>query len=200
MDTKKLEDFLQEKIFPDVERGRLGDKPHTLLVAKYLKEIVKSLANEKLDLDVLLIAGYAHDWGYTDMFKGGESLRLATIGAQKDSHMLAGLQKLQKLLKDDFFNFLTEARKERAAHLVSVHDKLENLKEIDELVLMEADSLGGMDIDVMGVFQYKESEERFMKKSKTLRFSKSISDYGKAEYERLYKKRIKYFQKEMTKK
>ena len=103
--------------------------------------------------------------------------------------MTIGSEKLKDLLNDPFFDFLNNNQKQRAVHLVSVHDKLDQLIDIDEIVLMEADSLGGMDPEIMGIFNDEASEKRFLRKSRGLRFSKFITNYSKKEFERLFQKR-----------
>lgn len=193
MDIGKLEDFLKEKIVPDLKNGRPNDEPHTLLVVTKLKEILRNSPELELDEEVLITAAFAHDWGYTNLLDKGITVRLEHLGALKDIHMAIGSEKLKKLLDNTFFDFLSETRKKRAVHLVMVHDKLEGLKDADELILMEADSLGGMDPEVMGVFGDKDSEERFMRKSRDLRLSKFMTEWGKNEFERLFTKRQELF-------
>ncbi len=188
----RLELFLQEKILPDLEKGRPADKPHTLDVVNKLRGIIKNSPKLKLDSHVLVIAAYAHDWGYTDLFRNDHPMTLAELGAQKDTHMLAGTRKLTHLLKDPFFDFLTSRQKRRAVHLVFVHDKLDALKDLDELVLMEADTLAGLNSDILGTFTDSASEERFMRKSRKLRLSRFITDYGKRQFEKLFQKRQEF--------
>lgn len=192
MKIERLEYFLKEKILPDLRDGRPNDEPHTLLVVKQLKKILKSAPELKLDWEVLIIAGYAHDWGYTNLLDKSVVVRLEHLGAIKDTHMIIGSEKLSELLQNSFFDELTKEQKLRAVYLVGIHDKLSELKDNDELALMEADSLGGMDPEVMGVFADNESEERYLTKSRNLRFSKFITEYSKQEYERLYQKRISW--------
>ena len=64
-------------------------------------------------------------------------------------------------------------------HLVSVHDQIDVLRDPDELVLMEADGLGGLNTEVMSTFEDQASEERFMRKTREFRFPRFITDYGK---------------------
>ena len=108
--------------------------------------------------------------------------------------MALGAEKLAGLLKDYFFDYLTQEQKDRAIHLVLVHDKLASLIDPDEIVLMEADSLAGMESDVMGVFGDTESEDRYMRKSRDLRLSRFITDYSKKRFEVLFEKRKKLFE------
>ncbi|MFZ2152711.1 MAG: HD domain-containing protein [Microgenomates group bacterium] len=191
MEMEILEKFLSENILPDLAKGRPNDVPHTLLVVKMIKNIVTDSPELKLDLEVLIIAAYAHDWGYTDLLDPTIKIRLEHLGELKETHMKVGAEKLSKLLESRFFDHLTEDRKKRAIHLVGVHDKLDALKDVDEIVIMEADSLGGMDPDVMGIFGDKDSEERYMKKSRELRLTKFITPYSKNMFEKLYLKRLK---------
>jgi len=145
MDQTELETFLQASILPVLEKGRKNwDKEHTLAVVHYLKEILKHI-DYNLDETVLLIAAYAHDWGYSGLFLH-PNVQLDEVAKQKKLHAIRGAEMLAKLLQSPFFNVLSPAQKERAVHLVKVHDELESLVSKDEIILMEADTLGGLDI------------------------------------------------------
>ena len=194
LNLDKLEKFLQEKILPDLEKGRPKDKAHTLDVVSKIKEIIRNSPELTLDSTVLIIAAYAHDWGYTGLFENKHSLTMAEISAQKPAHMIAGAEKLTNLLQDPFFNFLSTDKKLRAVHLVSVHDQIDVLRDPDELVLMEADGLGGLNTEVISTFEDQASEERFMRKTREFRFPRFITDYGKKEFERLFKKRKEFYE------
>ena len=87
MNTDKLDQFLQEQIFPDLEKGRPTDKPHTLDVVNKIKDIIANTPELKLDTEVLIIAAYAHDWGYTNLFDNNKPLTMADLGAQKSNLM-----------------------------------------------------------------------------------------------------------------
>lgn len=115
MNLNKLEKYLKERILPDLEKSRGGfDKIHTLEVVDWLKQIIAHNPNLKLDKDVLLIAAYAHDWGYSDLFKEGEAMQFEKVENAKELHMELGAKKLKKLLEDSFFSFLTAKQKERS--------------------------------------------------------------------------------------
>jgi len=193
MNYEELENFLQRKIFPELEKGRASiDKAHTKSVAIKIKEIVKNTPALKIDYPVLIIAAYAHDWGYSELFENGKALKLSDVANTKEKHMVAGAKKLKNLLKDPFFNALSQKQKNRAIHLVKTHDRLDQLKDIDELLLMEADSLGGLDIEHVTFSFDKESKERFLKNSREKRLPKFITDWGKKEFKRLFLLRQKY--------
>ena len=191
MDYEKV---LQKKIFPELESGRPNwDRPHTLAVVKHIKAIIKNSPSLNLDEDALVIAAYAHDWGYADLFEGGKPLSLDDVNSAKKAHMIIGAKKITKLLKNTTFNFLTKTQKLRIAHLVRVHDKVNILKDVDELVLMEADTLGGLDITMVKPSFDKDSNERYMRGVKMKRFPLFITDYGKQAFKKLFKSRKDYY-------
>ena len=126
MDSQQnnLEEYLKEKILPDLEKSRGGfDKVHTLEVVTWLKQIIEHNPELKLDEMVLIIAAYAHDWGYSDIFKEGQVMNFEIVESAKLLHMEFGAKKIARLLEDNFFSFLTDSQKARCVHLVAVHDK-----------------------------------------------------------------------------
>jgi hypothetical protein len=189
LNLNHLEKYLYSKIFPDLAEGRPSDKPHTELVVAYVKMILKY--NPDIDPVPVIIAAYAHDWGYTHMFGTNTGLSLAEIGAKKDLHMQFGAEKLARLLSNSVFDQLTPNQKNRSVHLVKVHDNLKSIKDLDEIILMEADTLAGLEPDIMGKFRDPDSEARFLKKNRELRFPLFKNKYSLNEYERLYLKRQK---------
>jgi hypothetical protein len=178
--TPEVEDFIQKQIFPDLVKGRPGwDKPHTEKVVYYLKEIVLHSPELALDEDVLLIAAYAHDWGYSGLFHKGKPASLQAVRMHKSLHMELGAQKVAELLKDNHFSYLSSDQKERIRYLVSVHDKLNILSDIDELVLMEADTLGALDPGE-GVSDFSEVDiEQWLTRTKERRITRFITTYSK---------------------
>lgn len=190
----EVEHYLEEKILPDLQEGRGGfDKIHTLEVVDWLKRI---LNNSKLKLDkmVLLIAAYAHDWGYSDIFEPGEKTGFDKIEGAKKLHMKLGAKKLKKLLKDDFFSFLSDKRKARCVHLIAVHDKKLEIEDTDELILLEADTLSGLDITNKPIHDAK-SNKKLMNSILNTRIPKFITKFSKAAAKRLIRKREKYYKK-----
>lgn len=188
------EDFLKSSVLPELEAGRPNwDKPHTECVVEHLKAIINNNPELNLDRDVLIIAAYAHDWGYAGLFSGGRPLNLEDVENAKETHMRIGAEKLTQLLKNNIFDFLSEEQKQRTIHLVQAHDKLNSLKDPDELVLMEADTLGGLDVEKVKPGFDKESNAKYMQGVKNKRYPLFITDYGKKEFERLYKAREDYY-------
>lgn len=204
MDSKSnktnLEDYLKKKICPDLDKGRPNfDKPHTIEVVAYIKRIIKHTPNIKVDKNVLIIAAYAHDWGYSGLFKNNKVLNFEDVNNAKKQHMLLGVEKLSKLLNDKFFSFLTQEQKQRCIHLVAVHDKIDEIKDIDEIVLMEADMLSGLDVNsVKPTFDF-ESNQKFIHAIKTKRIPKFFNQYSKNEAKKLIKARINFYKEKQKK-
>tara|TARA_Y100000310_G_C20626514_1_gene786235 strand:+ start:197 stop:799 length:603 start_codon:yes stop_codon:yes gene_type:complete len=193
--VEKLERYLKEKILPDLEESRGGfDKIHTLEVVDWLKQIIMHNPELKLDKIVLIIAAYAHDWGYSDIFTNKKTMGFEKVENAKKLHMKLGAKKLKKLLNDGFFSFLSNQQKIRCVHLVAVHDKKFEIKDTDELILMEADMLSSLDITDKPVYD-AESNKKLMKSMLTTRIPKFITKFSKNEAKKLIQKRVDYYKK-----
>lgn len=191
-----LEEYLKDKILPKLEEGRPNwDKPHTEAVVHYLKKIIDNSPDLDLDREVLLIAAYTHDWGYAGLFRDGKPLDYENVESVKQSHMEIGAKKVKELLKNSVFSGLSGGQKKRVIHLVKIHDSLNKLKDNDELVLMEADTLAGLDVEKVKPGFDKDSNDRYMAGVKKKRYSKFISEYAKGGFERLFKLRKEYYAK-----
>jgi len=189
-----LEEYLKEKIFPDLKQSRGGfDKIHTQEVVDWLKQIIDHNKDLKLDKTVMLIAAYAHDWGYSGLFRVGEMMDLEKIKSAKKMHMIIGAKKITKLLEDNFFSFLTDKQKYRIIHLVFVHDKKFEIKNIDELVLMEADMLSFLQVNSKKPVLDAKSNKKAMEDFFATRLPKFITKFGKNEAKRLIQAREDYF-------
>ena len=188
------EDLLAKTVLPELEAGRPNfDKPHTKAVVEYIKAIMDNHPELNLDRDVSVIAAYAHDWGYTGLFQDGKQIEIDDVGEAKKTHMLLGVDKLTVLLRDGVFNFLSKERKQRAIHLVGVHDDLKVLRDTDELVLMEADTLGGLDVSKIKPTFNKLSNTKYMQNVRNKRYPLFITKYSKQQFEKLYKLREDYY-------
>ena len=78
-------------------------------------------------------------------------------------HTTLTRKKLEELLQRPEFSFLSESQKARATHLVNVHDKINELKDPDELILMEADTLGALDVTLVTPSFDVESNDKWMR-------------------------------------
>jgi hypothetical protein len=64
------------------------------------------------------------------------------------------------------------------------------LKDNDELVLMEADTLGGLDTDFVTPSWTKEQNAKYLEDVRNKRFPKFISPQGKHAFGECFKKRL----------
>jgi len=191
----KFEEYVKDRILPDLEKSRGGfDKIHTLEVVAWIKRIIDHSPHLKLDGTVLIIAAYAHDWGYAGLFADGQTMHIDSIENAKTLHMELGAEKIKKLLQDTYFSFLTDEQKERCIHLVAVHDKKYEIKDTDELILMEADVLSGLDVGTHKPVLDAQSNKKFMASVLGVRIPKFITEYSKNESKKLIQKRISYFE------
>ena len=111
----------------------------------------------------------------------------------KTLHMELGAKKTEELLKDSFFSFLTDVQKSRCIHLVAVHDKKFEIKDTDELILMEADMLSALEISEGKPSFDVESNKKFMEVMFTTRIPKFITEFSKSEAKKLVQKREDYY-------
>lgn len=189
-----IENFLQEQIFPELENGRPDfDKPHTQGVVHYIKEIIKRNPQLNLDEDVLIISAYAHDWGYAGLFQDGRAINLDRVKEEKPLHAKMSAEYITKLLTNPIFDYLSEERKMRIAHLVAMHDRLEELNDTDELILMEADTLGGLDVSFITPTFDKDSNDRIMSGFRKRRYPLLITDYAKEMFEKVFQSRVDFY-------
>jgi hypothetical protein len=139
--------LLREHILPDLDLGRVNfDRPHTGGVVFWIKELLQDYP--QLNAKILITAAYAHDWGYRGLFGSGASDDLDLIHDKKEAHMQIGAEKIGELLRSKQFEGLyTEEEIEQIQGLVLVHDRIEQLTTDEELLLMEADTLGMLDTD-----------------------------------------------------
>lgn len=188
------EEMLKTKILPELEAGRPNwDKPHTEAVVAYVKSILDNTPSLNVDRVVLVIAAYAHDWGYAGLFSNGKQLNIDDVNNAKARHMQLSADKLREFLTDSGFDFMSDKQKERAIHLVSCHDNLESLKDTDELVLMEADTLGWLDVAKVKPSFDKVSNQKYMEGVRSKRLPLFITEYGRHVFETLYQSREKYY-------
>ncbi len=168
-----------------LQKGRKDwDEPHTRAVVEYAVDLGKK---NKLDVLVLFTAAWVHDIGYNALFEDGESKEYDKVMDKKALHMVNGA-----LLAKEFFEnprvkgWYTPEQEKRIVHLVGVHDKVEELKDLDEVVLMEADTLGAIDISkVASTFDRLSAEKYIEKDLLGRRFPKFVTKEGKAHFERL---------------
>ena len=178
----------------ELEKGRPNvDKPHTIAVVHYVEQIIKNTSGLNIDPYVLIISAYTHDWGYANLFEEGKNIQGVDVENAKSDHMRIGSDKAKLLLTDKFFDFLTSEQKEQIVHIVSIHDKVDEIRTENEKVLFEADTLGGLDTNFWKPNFDKESNDKYLLKVKEKRLPLFISEYGKNKFNELYELRNKFY-------
>ena len=142
----ELRDLVEGYALEILSHGRPGwDVPHTLAVVNWANKLARA---QGLDAKVLTTSAYLHDIGYYGQFEGLMSADLGKVMDKKEKHMVVGAAMAASFLgSDEIRKRLTTDQIERIVYLISVHDRVEELRSLDEIVLMEADSLGAIDID-----------------------------------------------------
>ncbi len=85
------------------------------------------------------------------------------------------------------------APKQRIVHLVDIHDSLEELKDSDELVLMEADSLAVADSDAVKPTHSKADYLTWLEYYETNRVPRFITDYSQKKVKVLLDRRAQWY-------
>lgn len=176
---------------PDLAKGRKNwDKPHTEAVVYWTKKLLDSLPH--LDSKVLVTAAYAHDWGYMGLFT--QKTTYGSVQANKALHMKIGEEKIRKLLTEEFSHGYSQAQIDRVSHLVLVHDLLDQVAAEDEITLVEADTLGALDVDkVKPTYSFADNKIAMVEMSKRRRplFNHALAIKS---YSLLIEKRMLFYQ------
>ncbi len=197
MTRAQINRFVETKVYPILETGDPAwDKPHAQAAAYHMEQILESQKKPELDPVVMILAAYMHDLGYSAYYKPGGSLTKEEYMQAKKGHMIDGVRIAQELLERED---LTQIQKDKILHLIEIHDNLKELEIVEELVLMEADSLAGLDVDFVKPTFTEEENQKFIESSRRNRFSKFITKYSKNKFEELVNKRMLYYEKTMKK-
>ena len=191
----QIEKILQAVILPDLEKGRKGfDLPHTKAVVYWMKYLIRKLANPKLDSQVLITAAYAHDWGYIGLFEGVTHRSMEEVNKRKPLHMERGAEMIAELLRSKLSNFFTEDQIMHTAHLVRVHDLVEDVRTEEEILIMEADTLGMLDADkVKPTFSKADNDVFLLEQILNRRFLRFTHPEASRIGKQLYTKREQFY-------
>lgn len=179
-----------------LSEGRKGwDMPHTRAVVHYARELAIS---EGQDILVLETAAWFHDIGYFGLFNENDSEQNTSMKVRKLLHMERGAQFTKDFLnKPKISTAYTSKQRERIIHLVGVHDKVTELRDLDELILMEADTLGQIDIArVTPTFDYNNAMKYIKNGLEAKRIPRFTTELGKNYLEQLLPEFLLYFTKQ----
>ncbi len=139
--NKKIETKIKNIALKYLESGRTGwDIPHTLCSVSWIKKILKE---ERRNERILVTAAYLHDVGYFGLFKT-KKIGHGDVLRKKGLHMEVGAEIAKKELQK--LKYFSKKEIDEICHLVSIHDKLNEIRTRNEILLMEADSLSKIDV------------------------------------------------------
>jgi hypothetical protein len=191
-----IERILRQIILKDLaNKGRPHwDKPHTEAVVFWMKHLLEKINNPELNPKVLITTAYAHDWGYANLFKQKNPITIDQARGQKDLHMKKGVEMIERLIYQRLSGYFREAEVLRLTHLISVHDYVDQLQDEDEILLMECDALGMIDVERVPPTLSAAENKKFMKGSiLKKRLPKFIHPEAKEIAEKLIEKRTAFY-------
>lgn len=192
-----VERILRQIILKDLaNKGRPSwDKPHTEAVVFWIKELLRNLDQPNLNSQVLITAAYAHDWGYAGLFQQKSPITIDQARTKKAVHQARGARWIERLIYQRLSRHFTESEILRVTHLVLVHDSINELTAEDELLLMEGDALGMIDVErVTPTLSAKENQYLLKTSLYNKRLPKFIHSEAKKAAEKLLQKREAYYQ------
>ncbi len=198
--SQKVEQTLRQIILKDLaNHGRKGwDKPHTEAVVYWIKQLLQKIASD-LVAQVLITAAYAHDWGYAGMFEGIDSSNYDQIQKRKAQHMNIGAVKIERLIYQRLAQDFTEKQILRVVHLVEKHDSFAEIEDEDEILLLEADTLGAMDINrTPGSMDY-DSNQKYLRDVREKRMPLFKHQPAKEIGQKLLQQRVDFYKKKFGK-
>ena len=188
--------FAIKYIYPILDKGDpLWDRPHVESALYHMKRIIKENPNYHLDGELLILSVYLHDIGYSKFYKNKKPLSEKEYFIAKKTHSEIGVNIAKELLN---FMKISTTKRTKILHLIKVHDNIDFLKTKEEIILMEADTLAGLDINFAKPNFNFNSNKKYMKYVRKERFSKFITKYGKRTFKTLWKQRIDYYKKKYS--
>lgn len=172
-----------------LEQGRPGyDVPHTHGVVAWAFELAMAFNRQveagevkdaqKVDLLVNVTAAWLHDIGYFGQFE--DVADYAAVHDKKALHMVVGARMAGEFLREFASKYLNEFQIDEIAHIISIHDNLDEIVSMAETIMVEADTLGMMDVNYVEPTYTGEEALGFPEKPKTKRrFSMFKTDLAK---------------------
>lgn len=167
------------------------DVPHTKAVFYYAKLLTEASGQ---DMAIIPTAAWLHDIGYFGTFEHGSSSSYQEVQDRKIRHMKVGAEMTRTFInREDVKKLISSEQGERIVDLVLVHDNYSDIKELDETILMEADTFGAIDIGrIKPTFNYIERMKFYENELKTIRIPMFRTELGKKILEELLPKYLDY--------
>lgn len=203
-----LERVLRQIILKDLaNKGRpTWDKPHTEAVVYWMKYLLvkinpKRPVEKQFNPKVMVTAAYAHDWGYMNIFSQKKIKSIKEVIPYKQQHMQLSVQLIERLIAQRLSSYFTQAEILHLTHIISVHDNVKILKTEAEILLMECDALGMLDVKRVPPTLSPAENKYFMKHSiYERRLPKFIHQEAKEAAEKLIKERSLFYKEAFYKK
>ena len=152
---EKLEEKLKSEVVKLLEKGRPNwDLLHTLASVYWMKKLIREEGGEE---KILVSAMYLHDIGYSGLFT--KKYDYDAVAEVQRRHQKVGALKAREILQTLPY---TSGEIARITHLVEVHDTLDSLSSKNEIMVMEADTLGQLDRERVASTFSKKDCERFI--------------------------------------
>jgi hypothetical protein len=190
----KLDPLLEKKLakisLSYLSRGKPGwDVPHTMSTVHWMKTL---LEHEKGNERILITTMYLHDIGYFGAFKKGYSKK--DVDNMGIAHMERGAEEAKKVLKKLKY---TDKEIQKIAKLIRHHGYLEKAKTHEQIMVLEADGLGQIDVDRVKPTYTKEDYLRFLDVFAKRRIPKYKTRTGKYHLKKLLAQARAYCKKNM---
>ncbi|GEM_PF-926998 len=199
----ELEEQVKARVLTYLEQGKPNwDMPHTLKVVEYMREL---LTHEGGNARVLIPAAYFHDSGYSlTNVAGQEGIEWQKILDVKRQHAVLGSAEAAKVLRE--IGGFTEEEIIEIARLVLVHDDLGDMPAKDferegfnDLMIVEADSLGMIDPSIPGNLSATERKKFIEQEFIPERLPLFKSDFGKQKVAELLEVALARIERELGK-
>ncbi|MFX1535407.1 MAG: HD domain-containing protein [Promethearchaeota archaeon] len=158
-----------------LEKGRGDFDPTHTEAAVYYALLIGSYYG--LDPAVLYTSARCHDIGYAGHIERDKAHQFVRVEAAKADHMEVGAERVRTFLeREDIKDHYTQAQKDLIIHLVLVHDRVEDLKTLYEIIIMEADTLAAISLNaldhitVITTFSLKDREKYIKERLKKRRY------------------------------
>jgi len=193
---KEIENLLKEKVVKILKKDKSEwTLQHTLKVVYWVKKLIREEGGSPR---ILIPAAYLHDIGYIEADVGKRE-KMDKVYSKKLEHMKLGEKICRKILSE-FDYYFTEDEIRRICSYVGKHDlaEFENIKidDHDFQLLIEADSLGGIDPSLKPTFS-REDIKRYLKHFEKVRIPLFKTKTGKRYLRKIYPRTLsKWLKKE----
>lgn len=191
-----IERILRQLILKDLaNKGRhQWDKPHTEAVVYWMKHLLKKIDDSQLNSKVMITAAYAHDWGYISLFDQKRITSIKKVVPYKKAHMKRSVELIERLISQRLPGYFNQSELLQLTRIISVHDDIKNISANDEILLMECDALGMLDVERVPPTLSQIENDYFMEHSiYKRRLPRFIHQEAKEAAEKLVKEREVFY-------